>query len=760
MATLRIAILWHMHQPFYKDLVTGDYRLPWVRMHALKDYYGMVKLLDEFPNVHQTFNLVPSLVTQLEEYVAGSARDPFLDVASKPAGELSSEERRFALEYLFYANPTQMIGRYPRYRELWDVFRGAGQDSMRAERMFQAQDFTDLQVLSQLAWFDEFFLEQPDVAALVKKGRKFSRQDQEFVTAKQREIMAAVLPAYAAAARRGGIEISTSPFYHPILPLVCDTDQGAVSHPGLHLPQSSYRQPDDAREQLRRGLDLHQRVFGARPLGVWPSEGSVSEQVLDIACQSGIRWMATDEGVLGRTLGCNFARDGRGQLAPGGAERLYAPYVYEKGATRMNLVFRDHTLSDLIGFVYSGMNAQDAANHFVRSIKQAAEPVLRKGSDALVAVILDGENAWEYYPRSGREFLRRVYDALQKDAGLEAVTISQAIARHRHAPRLASLVPGSWINANFDVWIGAPEDNTAWDYLAAARAFYAQAAPMAPPEKRRLALEEILIAEGSDWNWWYGPEHHSANDREFDELYRKHLSNVYQTLGAAPPVYLAHAISGGMVRPVFAAQTAYIHPRVHADFTRYFDWIGAAMYTADRRAGAMHGKVFLLDAIYAGIDEDFLYGRLDFIGGIPQEAFELIVTCDRAAPAGDAPASAPGGTRKLVTDRAPASFRLELKVEDRAIKSWRLRPADSETNIAGSDVPYNNTVRATLYKNVEFQIPLALLGAGFGQILQLRFSLWRDHLPVDALPVEGTMELGVISEDEMSAGAMNYSAFS
>jgi hypothetical protein len=184
------------------------------------------------------------------------------------------------------------------------------------------------------------------------------------------------------------------------------------------------------------------------------------------------------------------------------------------------------------------------------------------------------------------------------------------------------------------------------------------------------------------------------------------------------------------------------------------------MYTADRRAGAMHGKVFLLDAIYAGIDEDFLYGRLDFIGGIPQEPFELIVTCDRAAPAGDAAASGPGGTRKLVTDRAPASFRLELKVEDRTIKSWRLRPADSETNIAGSDVPYNNTVRATLYKNVEFQIPLALLGAGFGQTLQLRFSLWRDHLPVDALPVEGTMELGVISEDEMSAGAMNYSAFS
>ncbi|MBZ5569250.1 MAG: glycoside hydrolase [Acidobacteriia bacterium] len=760
MPTLRVAILWHMHQPFYKDLVTGEYRLPWVRMHGLKDYYGMVKLLDEFPHVHQTFNLVPSLITQIEDYVAGSAHDPFLNVATKPAEELSPEERRFALDYLFFANPLHMIGRYPRYRELWDMFRGAGQDSLRAQRLLQMQDFTDLQVVSQLAWFDEFFLEQPEVAALVKKERKYSRQDQELVTAKQREIMAAVLPAHAAASKRGLIEMSTSPFYHPILPLVCDTGQGAVSHPGLPLPQSAYRHPEDAREQLVRGLDLHQRVFGKRPRGVWPSEGSVSEQVLEIASQAGIRWMATDEGVLGRTLGYNFARDGFGQLGPGGAERLYAPYLYEKGATRMNLVFRDHTLSDLIGFVYSGMNAQDAANHFIGSIKRAAEPVLRQGRDALVPIILDGENAWEYYPRSGREFLRRVYDALQRDPWLEAVTVSEAIERHRHAPKIGSLVPGSWISANFDVWIGAPEDNKAWDYLAAARTFYAQAAPAAPAEKRQLAFEEILIAEGSDWNWWYGPEHHSANDRDFDELYRKHLSNVYQTLGAAPPVYLAQPIAGGVARPTFAPQTAYIHPRVRADFTRYFDWIGAAMYTADRRAGAMHGKVFLLDAIYAGIDEDFLYGRLDFIGGIPQEDFELIATCDRAGPEQPAAAAAPGGARQMVTDNAPASVRLELKIKNRAIASWRLRAADSETEIAGSGVPDNNTVRVTMYKNFEFQIPLALLGARVGQTLRLRYSLWRDRLPVDALPVEGTMDLAVISEDEMSAGAMNYSAFS
>ena len=760
MATLRVAILWHQHQPFYKDLVTGEYRLPWVRMHALKDYYGMVKLLEEFPNVHQTFNLVPSLIAQIEDYVAGTARDPFLNVATKPAKDLERHERRFALDYLFFANPTQMIGRYPRYRELWDMYRGAGQDAARAERLFQPQDFTDLQVLSQVAWFDEFFLEQPDVAALVKKERRYSLEDQKFVTAKQLEILASVLPAHAAAAKRGGIEISTSPFYHPILPLLCDTNQGAVSTPGLPLPQCPFRRPEDAKEQLVRGLDQHERVFGVRPRGVWPSEGSVSEEVMEIAANCGVQWMATDEGVLGRTLRFNFARDVHGQLAAGGPEKLYAPYLYEKNSTRMNLVFRDHTLSDLIGFVYSGMNPQDAANHFLQSIRAAASPLLQKGKDALVSVILDGENAWEYYPRSGREFLRRVYERLQSEKDVEAVTVSEAITRHKEQPKLNSIVPGSWINANFNVWIGAPEDNKSWDYLSAARTFYAQVAPMASAEKRKLAFDEIMIAEGSDWNWWYGPEHHSANDRDFDELYRKHLSNVYHTLGAEPPLYLAQPICGGAARPEFTTQTAYIHPRVSGDLTRYFDWIGAAMYTADRHAGAMHGKVFLLDAIFAGIDEENLYGRLDFIGGIPEGEYDLVVTIDRTDPVGFAAAAGPGGTRKNSGETIPSSMRLETKVSDAKILAWRLHPADAKTDIAWSDVADNNTVRVILRKTFEFQIAQALLGARRGHTLHLRFSIWRDRLPADALPIEGTLDVAIVPEEEMSEGAMNYSAFS
>ena len=749
MSALRVILLWHQHQPFYKDLVSGEYRLPWVRLHGLKDYYGMVKLLDEFPNVHQNFNIVPSLMSQIQDYVSGSAQDPFLAVAAKPASDLSLAERRFALQYLFQANPGNVIGRYPRYQELFDRFREHGASPERAEKYFQAQDFTDLQVLSQIAWFDEFFLEEKEIAVLVGKGRQYSLEDQDFVIGQEKRLLGKVLPAHAEAAKKGSIEISTTPFYHPILPLVCDTNSGAVSSPGLPLPQQRFRHPEDAREQIQRGLDLHEQVFGMRPKGMWPSEGSVSEETLAIAHNLGIQWMATDEGVLGRSSGAFFARDGNGRLPDHLAEKLYNIHRYEDGSTAMNMVFRDHTISDLIGFVYSGMPPADAARHLIGNIKNAAAPVLDQGRDAVVSIILDGENAWEYYPKSGREFLRRFYDGLQHEPGVEAVTISEAISRHRNFGKLTSLVPGSWINANFNVWIGAPEDNRAWDYLSNAREFYAHNAARATEAQRKLAFEEILIAEGSDWNWWYGPEHHSANDRDFDELYRKHLSNVYQALGTTPPDYLSQPITGAEVRPAFTPQTAYIHPHIDGDKVRYFEWMGAAAYTADDRAGAMHGKQFLLDSAYAGIDGTYVYGRLDFKEELPETAFELVVNLESRA------ASEPGARKSL---------RVEAMVGEKGtITSWKMEIGNDGLVIASS-AKADERFKLALLRNFEFKLPLdCLLNESLGapsteaqraatiaaSKLRLRFSLWQNRLPVDALPPEGWIELQLLSEAEM-----------
>jgi alpha-amylase/alpha-mannosidase (GH57 family) len=740
-----------MHQPFYKDMVTGEYRLPWVRLHALKDYYGMVKLLDEFPGVQQNFNLVPSLVAQIQDYVSGDAHDPFLDVVAKPATELTAADRHFALNYLFQANPVNMIGRYPRYRQLWERYRSTCDRPEGAESYFVARDYADLQVLSQLAWFDEFFLAEPDIAALVQKGEDFSRDDQLLVISRQREILGKVLPAYAEAAKRGTIELSATPYYHPILPLLCDTNAGAESSPGLSLPTRHFRHPDDATLQIQRALDSHQALFGVRPKGLWPSEGSVSEETLKLANQQGIDWMATDEGVLGRTLDYNFVREHDDRLPGDGAERLYNIYRYEKDDTRMHMVFRNHRLSDLIGFVYSGMPPQDAASHLIQNIKNSAQPVLDKGKDAVVSIILDGENAWEYYPQSGREFLRRFYDALQSDPQIEPVTISEAIARHKEEDfgRLNRLVPGSWIDANFNVWIGAPEDNLAWDLLAEARDYYDRHAHRVSEAQRKIAWEELLIAEGSDWNWWYGPEHHSANDRDFDELYRKHLSNVYHALEGIPPEELNTPIMHGVLRPSYIPQTAYVRARVDGLVSGYFEWMGAASYTSDQRTSAMHGKQFLLDAVYAGLNEDSVSGRLDFHHAVPEGEYRLVVNFEVW--------SDDDGRNKAEAN----SFRLTVDVRGREIQKWVLTNGEERHRLANFSAGNGNTntngVEVALDRVFEMRVPFDLIKAQEGSRVRLRFAIWREHLPVDSLPLEGWIDLHALTEQELETNLYSFS---
>ncbi|HUO60854.1 MAG TPA: glycoside hydrolase family 57 protein [Candidatus Acidoferrales bacterium] len=729
--TLRVVLLWHMHQPYYKDLVTGEYRLPWVRLHAMKDYYGMVKILDEFPKVHQNFNIVPSMVAQIEDYSSGLFRDPFFEVAAKPAEQLGAAEKRFALTYLFHAHPEQMIGRYPRYRQLWEQVRAAGPEPTRAEITFLDRDYRDLQVLSQLAWFDEFYLSDPELIALIEKGENFSIEDQKLVIRKEQEIVKAVLPAYRAAAQRGSVELSVTPYYHPILPLLCDTNEGAVSSPGLPLPSTRFQHPEDAEEQIRRALELHKQTFGVCPNGMWPSEGSVSEEVFSIASRLGVRWMATDEGVLGRSLGFEFTRGPQSELTPDSAEQLYKVYRFENDLATMNLVFRDHHLSDLIGFVYAGSPAEEAANHLLGSIKRNAAPLLSRGKDAVVPIILDGENAWETYPKSGREFLRRFYSLLSDDPQVEAVTIAEAIERTKPEVigRLRKLVPGSWINANFNVWIGAPEDNKAWDYLSEARDFYEANADHAEPEHRKLAFEELLIAEGSDWNWWYGPEHHSANDRDFDELYRKHLSNVYQALGGVPPESLARPISAGTSKPTFVSQSAYIHPRIRGEVTSYFDWMGAASYSSDRRGGSMHGKQFILETIYAGINEENVYGRLDFASLLPDGPTQIIVSF--------------GIRVDAQTD--PKTFRLRASLKDGKLQEWAFTANGDKAPLASPRD--GNGCQVELGKIFEFKVPLSLLLAKQGSTINLRFALYRSNLPIDALPLEGSVDLSVEPEE-------------
>jgi alpha-amylase/alpha-mannosidase (GH57 family) len=698
-------------------------------LHALKDYYGMVKLLEEFPQVHQNFNIVPSLVAQLEDYNSGIFKDPFWEVAAKRAEDLSLDERHFALTYLFQAHGERMIGRYPRYRRLWEQVRAAGPDPANAAITFSDRDYRDLQVLSQIAWFDEYYLEDPSVKALIEKGQNFSEEDQRFVMSKQHEIMRGVLPAYREAEARGSVELSATPYYHPILPLVCDTNAGRESTAGLPLPSERFQRPDDAEAQIRRALESHERTFGKRPVGMWPSEGSVSDEAVGIAAELGVKWMATDEGVLGRSIEHEMGRDADGFLDPASAEKLYNIYRWENEGHAMNMVFRDHRISDLMGFVYAGMGARDAAAHLLHNIKRAAAPVVDSGRDAVLSIILDGENAWEGYEGNGRDFLRRFYDSLQKEPQIEPITISEAIERQKTESfgKLRGLVPGSWINANFNVWIGAPEDNKAWDYLSEARDFYDDNASKVREEQREVAYQELLIAEGSDWNWWYGPEHHSANDRDFDELYRKHLSNVYTALGGVPPDHLARPISGALATSKMHPQTAYLHPTIDGEVRSYFDWMGAAMFSSDRRGGSMHGKLFVLEAVYAGIDAENLYARLDFASTLPS-----------------GPTTATLHLAVRDGELTKTNLRLEMELLQDKLTGWTLHNG-GKAALASQSKPAG--VEVALGKVLEIKVPMKVVGAEEGDTFNLRFVLYRDRLPIDALPQEGSLEIQVAPED-------------
>lgn len=600
-----------MHQPFYKDLVAGEYRLPWTRFHALKDYYGMVKVLQDFPAVHQTFNLVPSMVVQIQEYASGAAADPFLECAVKPAEDLSEAESEFVLRYFFQANTDHLIYRYPRYGELFEKWKACGASPQVARRHFTVQDLRDLQILSQVAWFDEDFQEHDDeVKALIAKGRDFSLDDQKLMARKEREILGQVVLVYKDFTARGQIEISTTPFYHPILPLICDSNIASVSHPGIALP-ARFQYPQDALHQLKNAREYMEQQFGRAPVGLWPSEGSVSDEALSLAAEAGFQWAASDNGVLARTINQD-----------GGPEVTYRSYVWQQNGRQLRMIFRDHFLSDQVGFVYSHMGAEEAASQFLDSIRENARPMLERGADVLVPIILDGENAWEYYDHNGRPFLRELYRRISESSDLIALTLSEALALDP-ARTLDHIYPGSWINANFDIWIGDQEDNTAWEYLLKARQKFDEIAHTVPDEKQQLAFEELMIAEGSDWNWWYGPEHVSENRVEFDELYRQHLANVYHALGVMPPEELSHPILKSGIPNLNQPPVHAIHPVIDGEVTSYFEWMGAGRYQPDNRSGAMHSDEPKIREVYYGADSENLYLRLDFDEGFRLTLLEM-----------------------------------------------------------------------------------------------------------------------------------------
>ncbi len=530
-------IIWHQHQPFYAvDPDTELVSAPWVRFHAAKDYVDMVSILEKYPNIHMTVNLTPSLLSQIDAFNSGQ-RDIVWDMTLLPAAQLTGEQKTYILQRFFDING-RIMDNFPRYLELQQMRGGAEADSISAAvETWKAQDYLDLQVLFNLAWTDPDFLSQEPLASLVDKGRGYVEADKQIVLDKHAELMAQVVPVHKQYQDSGQLEVTFTPYAHPILPLLIDTNLAQVAVPDIKLPSVRFTHGDDAIQQLERGIALYEDKFGQPPRGMWPAEGSVAQYMVGMTARAGVKWMVTDEGILANSLGLDFTRFSGG--VPNNATALNRPYSVESSGDGLIIFFRDTVLSNKVSFDYSQISADVAVNDFMTRLRAIRDEIKNEpGGPFAVTVILDGENAWEWYENDGKDFLNGLYTELSNDPTIKTVTPSEFLGLYdQNAELIPDLWAGSWDSANFQTWIGEEEENRGWEYLAETRSVlevYLNGAKKGnlPDDQVEFAYSAILAAEGSDWFWWYGADKDSGNDAAFDSGFRETLGQVYDALGS------------------------------------------------------------------------------------------------------------------------------------------------------------------------------------------------------------------------------------
>ena len=625
---MRLAFIWHMHQPYYKDLKSGEYLMPWVRLHGVKDYLDMLLILDEFPSLHQTFNLVPSLLEQIIDYTEHGATDRHLYLSLKPVSELRENERLEITETFFSAHFDTMIKPYPRYQELYSRCRESS-NRMRLSN-FSDQDYLDLQLWSNVVWIDPMFRSESWLKDLLKKGRDYTNEDKERVLDYQLEILKRIIPEHQKRAAEKKIEVSFSPYYHPILPLLVDTEIARMAIPGVELPARRFVHPEDADAQIGKAVKLYKELFGDEAPGMWPSEGSVSEAILPLLRKHGVRWIATDEEIYFASMNLALLAGDKNLDAKAGFHRAFRVGGPDNS---LGMLFRDHKISDKIGFVYSGWDADRAADDFINSLRQI-DKYYAGGEEPLVNVILDGENAWEYYRNDGADFLRALYSRLEKDKSITTVLPRDIFADEARVHNLPRLFAGSWINHNFRVWIGHTEDNAAWDLVTQTRdKLFECEQSKTPPDAATLAAawNAIYIAEGSDWCWWYGDDHHTDQFQTFDLLFRRHLLSVWEALELEPPAALTRPIRKVPRLPGILEPTDFLRPVIDGKQTSFFEWFGAGRIECSKLGGAMHRVDSRIFEIMYGYDDDNVFFRVDFekerTNGSDGEEVQIELSC-------------------------------------------------------------------------------------------------------------------------------------
>lgn len=618
---LYVNFLWHMHQPYYKNVSTGKYIMPWVRLHGTKDYLDMPLLLERYPNVKMNFNLVPSLLEQIVDYAQNDAKDDLLLLSEKRAEDLTDAEKIAILSKFFMANPENMIKPYPRYKELSDR-RGwakTKEEFARSLRYFRSDDFRDIQVWFNLVWIDPVIRRGDDfLRGLIEKGGYFSEEEKAQLLMKQRQLLSEIIPVYKRLQEKGQIEISATPFYHPILPILYNTDFARRAHPKSLLPSLPFRHPEDVREQILRAADYHEMLFGKKPRGFWPSEGSVCPELIPIFEESGAKWIATDEEILALSIGKDlFKRSLDGCLADKDAAALYKPYYASFDKSKVAIVFRDHFLSDLIGFQYASWKSDDASIDLIGRLEAIIKQFANKPSPhpPLVSIILDGENCWEHYYLDGLNFLSSLYDKLNSHPDIGAVSIGEYIEKFPPIDTIENLYTGSWIFHDFGIWMGHKEDALSWDYLNETHSRVTSRLndnkSGLSAEKREEAHKCLLIAEGSDWNWWYGDDHSSGSDEEFDALYREHLMNACRAAGVEipPRLYIPITSKGETGSLIFPK--SYIEPTLDGRDSYYYEWFMAGCYNPTAGGDSMHQVAHYLKKICFGFNKEDFFIRID-----------------------------------------------------------------------------------------------------------------------------------------------------
>ncbi|MGB6604977.1 MAG: glycoside hydrolase family 57 protein [Steroidobacteraceae bacterium] len=551
-ARLPVILLWHMHQPQYRDAFSGQYTLPWTYLHAIKDYTDMAAHLEMNPAARAVVNFTPLLIEQLEEIAARIAAhlasgaplpDPVLTLLGPRPLPVDPEQRLALLRACLRAQRKQMIERFGPYLELVTL----AETFATPERIAYASDqlLQDLGVWYHLAWLGETVRRADPLAGeLTERGRGFSAAQRRRLLALVGSLLGQVLLRYRRLAEGGRCELSVTPYGHPIIPLLLDFGCARDAVPAMPLPAHAGYPGGAARAEwhIAESIRVFTRVFGASPRGCWPAEGAISTATLQLLAAAGFRWAASGAAVLRNSLALT---DREAAQSPVSFNR---PYRVQ--GTGLDCFFRDDALSDLIGFTYATWHGDDAARNLVRELERLAATYEPDRNHA-VLIALDGENAWEHYPFNGYYFLKALYALLGDHPALELTTLSDCLARGIQPAPLPQLAAGSWVNGTLATWMGDPAKNRAWDMLCEAKEAFDKALqdPSLDSEKRAALGRQLALCESSDWFWWFGDYNPPDAVGQFDRLYRRQLVTLYRRLSLAPPGDLAQPISTGRGAP-------------------------------------------------------------------------------------------------------------------------------------------------------------------------------------------------------------------